>query len=135
MGRILDQTRKSDGERDGLAGCTNEEQVTSTHTLDQEERWDGKQGVDGCKDTAQDQGQSWFQTNGFFEQDGGVVNGSVTTGELLEELGGRGDESSLQILGFATGEQVLDGSFLVSEAVDGVLDHGCLSDDGVVRDF
>lgn len=61
-----------------------------------------------------------LQTDLVFEQDGGVVDDSVASTELLEYLGRGADSHSSEVLLLAVVHQVFDGSLLLLSGDDGV---------------
>lgn len=105
LGAALDQTAHGDDERGTLAEETDEEQLATTDLLNHEERGDGGQHVDGREDTSQNQREALLHVQVGLEQQGGVVDGGVATGELLEELTRATDHHTLEFLGLAKGEE------------------------------
>lgn len=86
--RRVRQTGKSDDERHALARDTNQKHFTTAQVFDEVESGQSGQKVDGREDTANDQRQRTRTVQRVFKQNGSVVNGSVTAGELLHKLGG-----------------------------------------------
>lgn len=105
LGTTSNQAAHGDDEGKALTGETDQEEVTATDLLDHEERGDGSERVDCGKDTAQHEGQLAGHTQVLLEQQGGIVDGSVATGELLEELARAADHHTLEFLSLAEGEE------------------------------
>lgn len=105
---LLDQAGEGNDETETLAQETDQVEVTTTDTLNHEERGDGGQSVDGGEDTTHNQGQTVFQAQVVLEEQSRVVDGSVATGELLEELTGATDDHALELLGLAESEERLE---------------------------
>lgn len=100
-----DQTGHGDDETETLAGETDQEEVATTDLLNHEERGDGGKHVDGSEDTTQNKGELAGHTQVLLEQEGGVVDSSVATSELLEELARATDHHTLELLGLAESEE------------------------------
>ena len=103
----LDQTAHSDDETQTLAHEADEEQVAAADPLDHEEGGDGGQGVDSGEDTTQNERHAVAHAQVLFEEQGGVVDGGVAAGELLEELTGTTNHHALELLGLAKGKEGL----------------------------
>lgn len=54
------------------------------------------------------------KANGVFEQEGGVVDGGIAPGELLEKLSGRTNQHALELLRLAASEERFDAAAVAS---------------------
>ena len=104
---VPNQASEGDDETETLAHETNQIQLATADLLNHEEGWDGGNGVDGCEDTTDNHGDIMVHAKVVLEQHGGVVNGGITTSELLEELAGATAKKTLEFLGLAESEDSL----------------------------
>ena len=104
---LVDQASHRDDKTKALACEANQVQLATANLLNHKERRDGCKGVDSSEDTTHDQGQLVLHLQVLLEQESGVVDGGVTTGELLEELARATNETTLEFLGLATSEDGL----------------------------
>ena len=107
LGGGFDQASKSNNEGETMAKETNQVQLATTNLFNHKEGRDGEESVDGSEDTTHNQGKTVLKTQVLLEKQGRVVDGSVATGELLEELTRASNHHTLELLGLAEGEERL----------------------------
>ncbi|KAG7737240.1 hypothetical protein KL930_004678 [Ogataea haglerorum] len=129
---LLDQTTKSNDEGDTLTCGTNQEERSSSESVDQEEGWNGEDCIDNGEDTAHDKGLSSGKVQSVLEQDSGVINRRVTAGELLEELGTGSQHHSSEVLVLSSTEQLFETELGVVKSIDRVGNHGGFGNDTVI---
>lgn len=113
-----EKTGPGDIHGDGLSGSSDQEEGSSTGSLDNDEGQQGEQGVDDSEDSSEDQGQITTELDLLLEENGGVVDDSVTSSELLVDLGRGTNDHSSQVLLLSTDEHVLGGSLRLPGSVD-----------------
>lgn len=105
--RRVDQAGHGDDEAEALAQEPDQVQLATADSLNHEEGWEREDGVDGGKDTAQNQRHAIRHVEVLLEEQGRVVDGGVAAGELLEELAGAANHHALELLRLAKREQRL----------------------------
>ncbi|KAH3662675.1 hypothetical protein OGATHE_004250 [Ogataea polymorpha] len=110
---------------------TNQEQWSSSESVNQKEGWNGKDSVDNGEDTTHDEGLSSGKIQGVLKQDSGVINRCVTASELLEELGTGSQHHSSEVLMLSPTEKLFESELGVIESVNSVCNHGRLGNDTV----
>jgi hypothetical protein len=129
-----EKTGPGDVHGDGLSGSSDQEEGSSTSSLDDDEGQQGEERVDDGEDSSKDQGQITTELDLIFEQDGGVVDDGVTSSELLVDLGRGTNDHSSQVLLLSPDEHVLGGSLGLLGSVDRIHDIGpLLQSTGVVH--
>ena len=113
LGTTSSQTGHGNDERETLTGETNQEQVTTANTLNHEERGQSSQSIDGSENTTQNEGQLVLKVQVVLEEQSRIVDSSVATSELLEELARATNHHTLELLGLAEGEESLPGTLVV----------------------
>lgn len=117
LGSLLvtrDQTGKGDNHGNALKEGSTQEELATTDLLNEEPGEGGKNGVDNHVDTTNDQGEVLSLVKGILEQHRQVVDDSVATTELLENLRGGTDDHTTEVLGAATSEKVTISDVLAS---------------------
>lgn len=113
LGVLVDQATHSDNERQTLTSETDQEQVTTTDPLNHEERGNSGKGVNSSENTTDNKSHLVLHTKVVLEKESRVVNSSVTTSELLEELARATNHHTLELLGLAEGEEGLPAGSLL----------------------
>lgn len=112
LGVTGDQAAKDDDHGGALAEGATQEQVATTDLLDKEPREGGEYGVANHVDTTNQKGKVVRLSDGLLEQDGQIVDDSVTAGNLLEELRRGTDDHAAEVLRRTAGEEVGEGRLL-----------------------
>ena len=120
------QTSPSDVHGNGLSGGSNQEERSSTGAFNNDEGEQGEEGVDDGENSSEDKGELTADLDLILEKNGGVVNDSVASSELLVDLGRGTDNHSSQVLLLASDKHVLGRSLGLFRGVDGVHNVGSL---------
>ncbi|KAI6762648.1 hypothetical protein HG530_008628 [Fusarium avenaceum] len=107
-----------------LTSGTNEEQLATADTLNEEPGGGSEDGIHNHVDTTEEKSKVLVAKD-VSAENGEVVDNSVATSDLLHELRARAEKHTTEVLGLSTGEESLNGSALLgSEArgTDGVDD-------------
>lgn len=117
LGSLLvtrDQTGKGDNHGNALKERSTQEKLATTDLFNEEPGESGKDSVDNHVDTTNDQREVLSLVKGVLEQHREIVDDSVATTELLEDLRGGTDNHTTEVLGAATSEKVTVSDILAS---------------------
>lgn len=103
---VGDQTGEGDDHGDGLQVRATQEQLAATDLLNEEPREGSEDGVHNHVDTTDEQSLVVGLVQGALKQNGQVVDDSVATRQLLEDLGRGTDKHAAEVLGATTGAEV-----------------------------
>lgn len=112
LGVTGDQAAEDNDHGGALAKGAAQEEVATTDLLDEEPGEGGEDGVANHVDTTDQEGKVVRLADGVLEQNGQIVDDSVATGDLLEELRRGADNHATEVLRGATGEKVGEGGLL-----------------------
>lgn len=137
LGVLVASGRKaseSDEHGTTLAEGTDEEELSSTDLLNEEEGGKGEDGVNNGQDSSENERKLGREVDVLLEENSRVVDDSVATTELLEELSRGTDESSSHVLLLALLEQILGGGLGLGLGDNGVGHEISLGDGNRVID-
>ena len=116
-GGTRDKTSEHDDHGSALSETATQEQLATTDLLDKEPREGSEDGVADHINTTNQKSEIVALSNGLLQQDGKVIDDSVATRDLLEELGRGTDNHTTEVLRGTTSEKVGEGRLGSTRAV------------------
>lgn len=105
-GGTRDKTSEHDDHGGALSETATKEKLATTNLLNKEPREGSEDSVANHVNTTNQKSEIVALSNGLLEQDGEIVNDSVATRDLLEELRRRTDNHTAEVLRGTTSEKV-----------------------------